>query len=150
MAGLDVQIVPFKSTAAVVSALRGGDVQLAFEVLAPVYAQIRSGALRALAVAGAKRFAGLPAVPTLAESAVPGYRSGSWNGIAAPAGTPAPVIDRLARETRAAALAPEVADRLAGLGVVAHAGTPAETRELLAAEIEKWRAVIQRAGIERQ
>lgn len=71
MAGVDVQTVPFKASAAVVTALRSGDVQVGVEILAPVIAQIRSGALKALAVTSAQRFAGLPNVPTVAESGTP-------------------------------------------------------------------------------
>src|SRR6266849_8461407 len=93
MSGIDAQVVPFKATPAVITALKGNDVQAAFEILAPVLAQIRGGALKALAVTSDKRFSGLPEVPTIAESGVPGYQASSWNGIAAPARTPKAVID---------------------------------------------------------
>jgi len=150
MAGIDAQVVPFKATPAVVTALKGNDVQAAFEILAPVLAQIRGGALKPLAVTSEKRFSGLPEVPTVAESGVPGYQASSWNGIAAPARTPKGVIDRLNREVNAAAAAPEVRKRLQDLGVEARAGTPAALGALLASEIAKWRAVIERAKIEKQ
>jgi len=142
--------VPFKTTPAVITALKGGDVQAAFEILAPVLAQIRGGALKALAVTSDKRFSGLPEVPTVAESGVPGYQASSWNGIAAPARTPKGVIERLNREVNAATAAPEVRKRLQDLGVEARAGTPAALGALLASEIAKWRAVIERAKIEKQ
>jgi len=150
MAGIDAQVVPFKATPAVVTALKGNDVQAAFEILAPVLAQIRGGALKPLAVTSEKRFSGLPEVPTVAESGVPGYQASSWNGIAAPARTPKGVIDRLNREVNAAAAAPEVRKRLQDLGVEARAGTPAALGALLASEIAKWHAVIERAKIEKQ
>ena len=150
MSGIDAQVVPFKATPAVITALKGGDVQAAFEILAPVLAQIRGGALKALAVTSDKRFSGLPEVPTVAESGVPGYQASSWNGIAAPAKTPKGVVDRLNREVNAAAAAPDVRKRLQDLGVEARAGTPAALGALLVSEIAKWRAVIERAKIEKQ
>ncbi len=150
MSGIDAQVVPFKATPAVITALKGNDVQAAFEILAPVLAQIRGGALKPLAVTSEKRFSGLPEVPTVAESGVPGYQASSWNGIAAPARTPKGVIDRLNREVNAAAAAPDVRKRLQDLGVEARAGTPAALGALLVSEIAKWRAVIERAKIEKQ
>lgn len=150
MSGIDAQVVPFKATPAVITALKGGDVQAAFEILAPVMAQIRGGALKALAVTSDKRFSGLPNVPTVAESGVPGYQASSWNAVAAPAKTPKPVLERLNREVNAAVAAPEVRKRLGELGVDARAGTPEALHALLVSEIAKWKAVIERAKIEKQ
>ncbi len=150
MAGVDAQTVPFKGTPAVVTALRSNDVQVAFEILAPVMSQIKAGALKPLAVTSNRRFPGLPNVPTVSESGLPGYQSSSWNGIAAPARTPKAVIDRLNREINAAVAAPEVKQRLQDLGVEARAGTPQALKDLLVSEIAKWRAVIERAKIEKQ
>jgi len=149
MSGIDVQVVPFKATPAVIAALKANDVQAAFEILAPVLGQIKGGGLKALAVTSDKRFVGLPDVPTVAESGVPGYQASSWNGIAAPARTPRAVVDRLNREINAAAGKPEVRKRLSELGVEARAGTPEALRDLLASEIVKWKAVIERAKIEK-
>jgi len=150
MAGIDAQVVPFKGTPAVITALRGNDVQVAFEILAPVLSQIRGGAVKALAVTSSRRFAALPEVPTVAESGVPGYQASSWNGISAPAKTPKAIIDRLNGEINAALAAPDVKQRLQDLGVEARASTPEALKELLVAEIAKWRAVIERAKIEKQ
>jgi tripartite-type tricarboxylate transporter receptor subunit TctC len=150
MAGVEAQVVPFKTTPAVITALKGGDVQAAFEILAPVLAQIRGGALKPLAVTSDKRFSSLPEVPTVAESGVSGYQASSWNGVAAPARTPRAVIDRLNREVNAAVAAPEVHKRLLDLGVEARAGTPEALGAMLVSEIAKWRAVIERAKIEKQ
>jgi len=150
MSGIDAQVVPFKATPSVITALKGDDVQAAFEILAPVMAQIKGGALKALAVTSDKRFAGLPDVPTVAESGVPGYQASSWNAIAAPAKTPKPVIERLNREVNTAVAAPDVRKRLSELGVDARAGTPEALHDLLVSEIAKWRAVIERAKIQKQ
>ena len=150
MAGVDAQVVPFKATPAVVTALRGNDVQAAFEILAPVLPQIRGGAVKALAVTSNRRFVGLPNVPTVAEAGVPGYQASSWNGVAAPSRTPKAVVDKLNREIVSAVAAPEVKQRLQELGVDARASTPAELHELLVSEIAKWGKVIERAKIEKQ
>ena len=150
MSGFDAQVVPFKTTPAVITALKSGDVQAAFEILAPVMAQIKGGGLKALAVTSEKRFPGLPEVPTVAESGVRGYQAASWNGVAAPARTPKVLIDRLNREVNAATSSPEVRKRLQDLGVEARGGTPEALRDLLVSEIAKWKAVIERARIEKQ
>ena len=133
-----------------ITALKSNDVQAAFEILAPVMALIKGGALRSLAVTSDKRYPGLPEVPTIAESGVPGYQASSWNAVAAPAKTPRPVIDRLNREVNAAVAAPEVRKRLGELGVEARAGTPEALHVLLVSEIAKWKGVIERAKIEKQ
>jgi tripartite-type tricarboxylate transporter receptor subunit TctC len=150
MSGIDAQVVPFKATPAVITALKSNDVQVAFEILAPVMALIKGGALKALAVTSDKRYAGLPDVPTVAESGIPGYQASSWNAVAAPAKTPKAVLERLNREVNAAAAAPAVHARLAELGVEARGGTPQALHDLLVSEIAKWKAVIERANIEKQ
>jgi len=150
LSGIDAQVVPFKTTPAVITALKAGDIQAAFEILAPVMAQIKGGALKALGVTSDKRSPGLPEVPTVAESGVRGYQAASWNGLAAPARTPKAVIDRLNREVNAAIASPEVHQRLQELGVEARGGTPEALRELLISEITKWKGVIERAKIEKQ
>jgi tripartite-type tricarboxylate transporter receptor subunit TctC len=150
IAKIDAQIVPFKSNTLLLTALRGNELPVAFEMVGPALTHIRSGALRALAVGSDRRFAGLPQVPTIAESALPGFSVYSWTGVSAPARTPRPIIDRLAREVAAAVALPEVKQKLQDLGIEARASTPDETRNMLASDIAKWRAVIERAGIERQ
>jgi tripartite-type tricarboxylate transporter receptor subunit TctC len=150
MTGIAATVVPFKGSPAVISALRGNEVQVAFEMLAPVIPQAKAGAVRILAVTSDRRHPGLPDVPTVAESGVSGYAATSWNALAAPAGTPRAVVDRLAREVAAALASPEVRDRLAAQGVVARAGSPEELRALVANDIAKWRRVIDAAKIERQ
>jgi tripartite-type tricarboxylate transporter receptor subunit TctC len=150
MSGTDALVVPFKATPAVIIALKGGDVQVAFEILAPVLGQIRGGSLKALAVTSERRYPGLPNVPTVAESGVPGYQASSWNGVAAPARTPRAIVGRLNREINGATADPEVRQRLQELGVEARAGTPEALGALLAAEIAKWKVVIERAKIEKQ
>ncbi len=150
MAGVDVVHVPFNSTGAVVTGLRGNNIQFAFEFLAPVLGQIKGGALRPLAGTPASRFTVLPDVPTVAESGVPGYEVTAWNGVAVPAGTPRPIIDRLNREVHAAVNAPDLKKRFQELGVEPNLRTPEASRAFLVADIAKWNAVIDKARIPRQ
>jgi tripartite-type tricarboxylate transporter receptor subunit TctC len=146
-AGVDMQIVPFNGSPAVINALRGGQVDAAVEILAPVLPQINAKALRALAVTGAKRAAVLPDVPTAKESGMPNFEAASWNAIAAPAKTPKSVIARLNKEITAALNSPDVKKRLADQNVAAQASTPEQTAELLASEVKRWGEVIVRAKV---
>lgn len=150
--GIDVQIVPFNGSPAVLNALRGKQVDAAVEILAPVMAQVSGKVLRALAVMGDKRAPGLPEVPTVAESdpAAKGFSVASWNALAAPAKTPQTVIARLNQAANAALALPDVKQRLQDLGVGARGSTAEQQAALLNSEIQRWGAVIQRAGIPKQ
>jgi tripartite-type tricarboxylate transporter receptor subunit TctC len=150
MAGIEFQTVPFKATPGIITAVKGNDLQAMVEILAPVIPHIKSGNLRALAVTFDRRFVGLPDIPTLAESGVPGYEASAWNAIAVPAKTSRAIIDRLNKEIRAAIAAPEVRQRLQDFGVDPRASTPEALREHVISEIAKWKAVIERAKIEKQ
>jgi len=150
MAGLDFQTVPFKATPAIITAVKGKDLDGMVEILAPVISHIKSGNLRALAVTFDRRFAGLPEVPTLAEAGVPGYEASAWNGVAAPAKTPRAIIERLNKEINTAVAVPELRQRLQDLGVDARASSPEALRELLISETAKWKAVVERAKLEKQ
>jgi tripartite-type tricarboxylate transporter receptor subunit TctC len=150
LAGIDFTVVPFKGSSEVLTALKGGDIQLGFEILAPVMAQVKGGGLRALAVTTQSRFPGLPGVPTVVESGVPGYDVASWNGIAAPAKTPRPVVQLLNKEINAVLALPDVKQRFDELGVVPQGGTPEALGALLTKEIAKWQDVVAKAKIEKQ
>jgi len=145
-----VVVVPYKGTPAVISALRAGEIDLAFEILGPLLPQLQAEAVRALAVASDRRFQGLPAVPTVQESGLPGYQAASWNALAVPARTPAAVIERLQRAALDALALPSVQAQLQALGVRAQGSSPQQLRQLLASETERWSQVIQSARIERQ
>ena len=149
-ANVDLQVVPFNGSPAVLTALRGGQIDAAVEILAPVMAQVSSGALRVLAVTGERRSQALPEVPTIIESGISGYAVTSWNALAAPARTPAPVVARLNREVNAALADAEVVKKLRALHVTPGASSPEQARELLANETTRWGEVITRAGIARQ
>ena len=149
-AGIDAQTVPFNGTPNLIGALRGRQVDVGVEILAPVLAQIRGGALKALAVAGEKRSPVLPEVPTAVESGVAGFVASSWNAIAAPAKTPRPVIERLQREIAAAVADAEVQKKLRELNIDPRSSTPEQATALLVNDIKRWSAVIERAGIPKQ
>lgn len=147
-AGIDVLGVPYNGSPAVFTALHGGQVDTAVEILGPMLPQLQAGTVRALAVTGSARFPGLPDVPTVAEAGVPGYEVSSWNALAAPAGTPADVVETLGDAARASIADPALRTRLQALGVRLEGSTPAALQALLASEIDRWGAVIRRAGIQ--
>ena len=149
-ASIQVQIVPFNGTPAVITALRGGQIDAAVEILSPVLPQISANALQALAVLGDKRANALKEVPTAAQSNAAGlanFSASSWNALAAPAKTPKDVIARLNREVKAALEAPDVKKRLQDLNIEAAYSTPEQLATLLAAEIKRWSEVIVKAKI---
>ena len=152
-AGLDAHVIPFNGTPPVITALRGGQVDAGIDILGPLMGQIGPrGALRPLAVLGAKRAPQLPDVPTVRESggSLAQFNVSSWNGLAVPAKTPAAVVARLHTEIQAALAQAEVKQRLLDLNLVAQGSTPAQLGERLAADIKRWGDVIAKAGIPRQ
>lgn len=148
--GIEAQIVPFKGTPALIAGLRSNSIDVIFEFLPPVLSQIRGNAVKALAVASAQRFPGLPDTPTAAESGVPGFQVSSWNAVSVRANTPRPIVDRLNREIVAALNSADVKQKLQDLGAEARPSTPEQTRELMVSEIARWKTVIERANIPRQ
>ena len=148
VAGVDLLVVPYKASPAVLTALRSGEIDLAFEIVGPMLPQVQAGAVKALAVSSDRRNPALPDVPTVQQAGVPGYNVASWNALAAPAGTPADVIAVLNRAVRDAVASPAVQDKLGKLGMRLGAGTPAELDALLGSEIRRWGDVIRAAKIE--
>ena len=149
-AAIDAQVVPFNGTPALITALRGRQVDVGVEILGPTLPQVRAGALRVLAVTGEQRSAVLPDVPTAVELGVQGFAATSWNALAVPARTPRPVVERLQREVVATVATPAVQQQLRALNVEPRTSTPGQAAALLKTDIERWRAVIERAGIPRQ
>jgi len=147
-AGIEALVVPYKGSPAVLTALRAGEVDLAFEVLGPMLPQVQAGAVRALAITSSRRNPALPEVPTVQEAGVAGYDVASWNGIAAPAATPPAVLATLARALQAALADAAVQDKLARAGLRVLPGAPGDLQALLAGEINRWGEVIRAARIE--
>lgn len=148
VAGIDTVVIPYKGSPAVLTALRAGEIDLAFEIVGPMVPQVSAGAVRALAVSSAARNPALPDVPTAQQAGVAGYDVASWNALAAPAGTPADVVDKLNRAAREAVATPAVQERLGKLGMRLQAGSPTELQALLGSEIRRWGEVIRKAKIE--
>ena len=149
-AGIDAQVVPFNGTPAVLTALRGGQIDVGVEILAPVLPQIKGQALRALAVTGDKRAAALPQVPTAKESGVRNMYAASWNALAAPAKTPKEVVQKLNQEIQNALNNPDVRKKLQDMNVEPHPSSLQQAADLLSSETKRWGDVIQRAGIQKQ
>jgi len=146
MAGITMTHVPYRGGAPMMTDLVGGQVSAAIAVLTDALPHIKSGAVRALATAGAKRVEVLPDVPAIGET-VPLYVANSWCGIGAPKGTPAAVIERLNREINAGLADPAVRARLADVGTTPIPMAPAAFGDYVSAEIAKWGKVIKAAGI---
>lgn len=148
--GTDMQVVPYNGTPALITALRGGQLDVGVEILGPVLPQVAANALRVLAVTGEKRAAVLPDVPTAKESGLPAFVASSWNALAAPAKTPKDVIARLNKDIALALNNPDIKKKLHELNVEALPGTPEQAAALLASETKRWGDVINAAKIPKQ
>ena len=148
VAGAELLVVPYKSTPAVLTALRSGEIDIAFEIVGPMLPQLQAGAVKLLAVSSARRNPALPEVPTVQQAGLAGYDVASWNALAAPAGTPPEVLERLTRAAHEALAAPELQARLRPLGLRLQGSTAAELQALLAAEVQRWGTVIRAAKID--
>src|SRR5881394_9176 len=149
MAHIDVTHVPYRGTAAAVTDVMSGQIQLAFATALTAKPQVDAGRVRALAVSGPRRVEAMPNVPPVAE-AVPGYEAMQWYGLLAPAGTPARVIERLNAEGNKALGSQEMKQRLAADGAEPLGSTPAEFGAFIRRDIDKWSKVVDVAKIERQ
>jgi tripartite-type tricarboxylate transporter receptor subunit TctC len=150
MAGIDIQHVPYRGIAAVMPDLLGGRLTMAFGNISAVLPFVREGKLRALAVTSPHRAASVPDLPTMIEAGFPGFDSTAWFALMAPAGTPAPVIEKLHKETVRILALPDVRKRFDGLGMEVIGNTPAEFAAVIAAETPQWAKVIKAAGIKPQ
>jgi tripartite-type tricarboxylate transporter receptor subunit TctC len=150
LAGVDLQHVPYKGTAAAVMDIIGGQIDVAFATALTAKPLVDAGRLRALAVSGPRRVEALPDVPPVAEAGVPGYEAMQWYGLVAPAGIAAPVIERLHWEAIVALRSREVKERLATDGAEPLGTTPPEFAAFIGRERDKWTRVRDAAGIERQ
>ena len=148
--GIKVATVTFRTTPELVTALLRGDVDVGFDYLAGFRAALNDRQLVAVASTGEKRSASTPDVPTVRESGRSDYVVTSWNAISGPAGIPDPVVRLLSREIVAALKLPDVQEKALQFGLDARGTTPEEMRERMVADIAKWSAVIDKAGLERQ
>jgi tripartite-type tricarboxylate transporter receptor subunit TctC len=138
--------VPYQGAAPVVTDLLGGRLHFAFLNFAGALAQMEAGRLRAIAVSTERRSGSLPNLPTVSET-LPGFEVNSWYGLMAPAQTPAPIIDRLYRETAAALRTPELSATLRGQGFDIEASTPAQYAEKIRSDLQRWGELARATGI---
>jgi len=149
MAGLKMLHVPYKSTPPAMTDVMGGQVQAMFVDFAAGIANVRAGKLRALAVTTAQRSALLPDLPPVGSAPeLKGFDITSWNGVFAPAGVPAPVVERLNRELVAIATSKQHAAQFHALGFEPFGSTPAELNQFVVAELQKWSRLAKDAGIQ--
>ena len=139
--------VPYKGIAPAVIDLLAGRIDVMFDAFAAYEPHLRSGKLRALAVANPSRLSRLPDVPTTAEAGLPGYELASWFGLAAPAGAPAEAVERVNAETLKAIAQADVREQMAKLGLEPGGSTPAQYRAMIADELARWRNAVRVAGI---
>src|SRR5215468_11565360 len=149
-AGIDVVHVPYKGSPEALTDTMAGRVTYYFAPISAALPFVKEGKLVALAVSTSKRSSALPSVPTVAESGLPGFDYTLWVGMFAPAGTPPEVVDKIARDVRAAAQAPDVRERLTTLGAEPMPMTPAEFKQFVDGEITESAKVIKAAGIKPQ
>jgi len=145
--GVDMTHIPYKGGGPAMNDVIGGQVPVFFANIASGLGHIKGGKLRPLAVTGAKRSSALPEVPTMAEAGVPSYEVYEWNAIFAPAGTPAPVVARLAEAVDKAMQSPEIRERVATLGGEIAGYGPKEADAFVREQTELWAKLIRLANI---
>jgi putative tricarboxylic transport membrane protein len=148
-AKLNIQLIPYKSTPDVTVGLLRNDIQLMIDFYAAMRAGLTDKKLRPVATSGTTRASFLPDVPTVAEAGVPGYEVLSWNALAAPKGTPQPIIATLNKAISEVLALPDIVKRYREVGITARASSPEDVSKRFAADVKKWSAVIASAKIPR-
>jgi len=147
LAGTEITVVTYKGTGPLTTDLLGNHVPLGFNTIPASISNIAAGQLRGLAVTASKRYAAVPEVPTAAESGLPGFEAVQYYGLAAPAGTPRPIIERLNKELRTILVSDEMKKRLIDDGAEPEPSTPEEYAANIAREEAKWAALVQKLGL---
>jgi tripartite-type tricarboxylate transporter receptor subunit TctC len=148
MAKVDIVEIPYKNTAQALTDVMGGQVMMNLPILAAALPHVRAGRLKALAVTSARRAGAAPDIPTLAESGgLPGYEAAQWQGLIAPAGTPADVVTRVNAELNRALELPDVKQRFGNLGVEIAPATPQQFAADIRTDVAKWDKLIKSLGI---
>lgn len=145
--GTFVLHVPYRGGGPSISDLIAGHVQLSFMTVLEASGHIKAGKLRALAVTSAKRVEALPDVPTLGESAIPGFNSISWIGLLAPAGTSPETVNKISADVREALASEDVKTRLVGLGSIPYGNTPAEFSKMIESDRKRYAQIIRERNI---
>ena len=147
MTHIDAVHVPYKGMAPALTDVIGGQLQFSIPTIAAGLPLTRAGRLRALAVTGAHRSPAEPALPTVAEAAVPGYQASNWYGFAAPEKTPRAIVNGLSQEFARILAAPDVRDKLLNVGMEPTTTTPGQFTDFVKAEMVKWAGVVKTAGV---
>ena len=145
-AGIKWTYIPYKGGSQALTDMVGGQSQVMFNGMLATYPFVRDGKLKALAISSAKRFPAAPDIPTVAESGMPGFETGSWQGIVAPAGTPADVVRRLHGTVTTILATPEMKERLDKAGAEVRPMSPAQFGEFIAKEKARWATVVKESG----
>lgn len=148
--GIDILHVPYKGSPAAINGLLANDVQLMFDAGSLILPQLRAGKLQPLAVSSDTRFAGLPHVPTVAEQGFPGFRVATWSALVAPAGTPAPVVQKINAAMRTASRMESVASVIRAGGSEPQQDSTTQFANFLASELTLWAEAARRADVELQ
>lgn len=146
LTGVNMLHVPYRGEAPALTDLIGGQVQVMFATMSTSIPMVRNGQVRALAVTSLARSRALPNIPSLAEF-VPGYEVNTWSGMGAPAKTPAEIVNKLNEEINAGLTSPAIKAKYADLGLDAFVTSPGEFGKLIAADVEKWKKIVNFAGI---
>src|SRR5437763_12569685 len=147
LTGIQMVHVPYKGIALAMTAILAGDIQITYATPISAYQHLKSGRLKALAVASASRYPTLADVPTAAEAGIPGFDVEFWYGLLGPAGMPAPLVDRIQRDVAAIVTAPEMKESLLAQGCIAIGSKPDELNALIAREYERWVKVVKARNV---
>jgi tripartite-type tricarboxylate transporter receptor subunit TctC len=147
MAGIDIVHVPYKGAAPAMVDMLGGRIQLMFDSASTSMPHIKAGKVRALALANATRFSGLPDLPTIAEAGLPGFDKSSWNGLLGPAGMPKNIVDRLSAEAVKIFSDPALRDQLRTEGIEPVGTDAASLASHMKTELQVWEPIVRSAGL---
>jgi len=145
-AGVKIQHIPYKGSGPAMNDLVGGQVPMSFENPVPIMPQVKAGKLKVLAVTSAKRSAAFPDIPTVSELGLKGFDAQPWYGLLGPAGVPAEITERLNKEVRTILASTDVKARLFALGAEPMDMTPQAFKTFIAADTQKWTAVVKASG----
>jgi putative tricarboxylic transport membrane protein len=148
--GIDVTMVPYKTTPELITALLRGDIDVAFDYYPGIQSPIIERQILAVATTGGERASNMPDVPTVAESGLPDYEVTSWNGMAGPARVPPEIVTRLTQAVNEAVMLPDIQAISRQAGMEARGSTSEDLRERIKRDVAKWAAVIEKAGIEKK
>jgi tripartite-type tricarboxylate transporter receptor subunit TctC len=145
-AGLHWTYIPYKGGSQALADMVGGQANVMFNGMLATYPFVKEGKLKVLAISSAKRFAAAPEIPTVGESGMPGFETGSWQGIVAPAGTPPEIVNRLHATASAILASPEMKDRLDKAGAELRPMSPAQFAAFIRSERDRWAKVVKESG----